>query len=69
MVPPFSPFVMLARTMVGSVPAWEVALSIALLVAAIVVVAMAATRMYAAGVLLYGQRPGIRAFIAAALRA
>jgi ABC-2 type transport system permease protein len=69
LVPPFSPFVMLARTMVGSVPAWELAVSIGLLVAAIIVVAVAATRMYAAGVLLYGQRPGIRAFIVAALRA
>jgi ABC-2 type transport system permease protein len=68
-VPPFSPFVMLARVMVGRVAPWELALSIALLVAAIVVVAIVASRMYAAGVLLYGQRPGIRAFIAAARRA
>jgi ABC-2 type transport system permease protein len=68
-VPPFSPFVMLARVMVGRVAPWELALSIGLLVAAIVVVAIVASRMYAAGVLLYGQRPGIRAFIAAARRA
>ena len=31
--------------------------------------AVAATRMYAAGVLLYGTRPGVRAFVAAARRA
>ncbi len=68
-VPPFSPFVMLARVMVGRVQPWEMALSIGLLVAAIVVVAVVASRMYAAGVLLYGQRPGVRAFIAAARRA
>jgi len=68
-VPPFSPFVMLARLMVAAVQPWEVLLSIGLLVAAIAVVAVAATRMYAAGVLLYGQRPGLRAFIAAARRA
>jgi ABC-2 type transport system permease protein len=68
-VPPFSPFVMLARLMVAAVQPWEVLLSIGLLVVAIVVVAVAATRMYAAGVLLYGQRPGLRAFIAAARRA
>ena len=30
---------------------------------------IAATRMYEAGVLLYGQRPGLRTFIAAARRA
>ena len=34
--------------------------------AAIAFVAVVATRMYAAGVLLYGQRPGFRAFVAAA---
>lgn len=68
-VPPFSPFVMLARLMVAAVQPWEVMLSIGLLLVAIGVVAVAATRMYAAGVLLYGQRPGLRAFVAAARRA
>ncbi len=68
-LPPFSPFVMLARLMVSAVEPWELVLSIALLAAAIGVVAVVATRMYAAGVLLYGQRPGVRAFIAAARRA
>ncbi len=68
-VPPFSPFVMLARLMVASVQPWELALSIGVLIASIAIVAAAATRMYAAGVLLYGQRPGLRAFIAAARRA
>jgi ABC-2 type transport system permease protein len=68
-LPPFSPFVMLARLMVAAVAPWEVALSIGILVAAIAVVAVVASRMYAAGVLLYGQRPGLRAFVAAARRA
>jgi ABC-2 type transport system permease protein len=68
-VPPFSPFVMLARLMVSAVPPWQVLLSVGLLAAAIAVVAVVAARMYAAGVLLYGQRPGVRAFIAAARRA
>ena len=67
-VPPFSPFVMLARLMVSAVQPWELVLSIGLLLAAIAVVAVVATRMYAAGVLLYGQRPGLRAFVAAARR-
>jgi ABC-2 type transport system permease protein len=69
LMPPFSPFVMLARVMVSAVEPWELLLSIALLVAAIAVVAVVASRMYAAGVLLYGQRPGLRVFIAAARRA
>jgi len=68
-LPPFSPFVMLARMMVAAVQPWEVALSIGLLVAAIAAAAVVASRMYAAGVLLYGTRPGLRAFLAAARRA
>jgi ABC-2 type transport system permease protein len=68
-VPPFSPFVMLARLMVSAVEPWELVLSVVLLIVAIAVVAVVATRMYAAGVLLYGQRPGLRAFVAAARRA
>ena len=67
-VPPFSPFVMLARIMVSAGPAMAGGLSVGLLVATIALVAVMATRMYAAGVLLYGQRPGLRAFVAAARR-
>ena len=69
LIPPFSPFVMLARLMTEAVPPWQLALSIGLLVVSIVVVAVVATRMYEAGVLLYGQRPGLRRFISAARRA
>ena len=68
-LPPFSPFVMLARLMVSAIEPWQVLLSIGILLASIAVVAVAASRMYAAGVLLYGQRPGVRAFIAAARKA
>ncbi len=68
-VPPFSPFAMFARLVVGRVEPWELALSVGLLIAAIIVVALAAIRIYTAGVLLYGQRPGLRAFISAARRA
>jgi len=68
-VPPLSPFAMLSRLMVSDVQPWEVALSIGILLATIGLVAVATVRIYATGVLLYGQRPGIRAFIAAARRA
>jgi ABC-2 type transport system permease protein len=68
-VPPFSPFAMLARLMVGRVETWELVVSLTLLVLAIVVVMVAAIRIYSAGVLLYGQRPGFRSFVAAARRA
>jgi ABC-2 type transport system permease protein len=65
-VPFWSPFVMVTRLAVGRVDPWEIALSLGLLVATIVVVGVVAIRIYAAGVLLYGQRPGLRAYVAAA---
>jgi len=68
-VPPFSPFAMLARLMVGTVQPWEVALSVGILLLTITIVALATVRIYATGVLLYGQRPGLRKFIAAARHA
>jgi len=68
-VPFWSPFVMLTRLTVGRVAPWEVALSFGLLVVAIGVTFVVAVRVYAAGVLLYGQRPGLRAIAAAVGRA
>jgi ABC-2 type transport system permease protein len=66
-VPFWSPFVMLTRLTVGRAEPWEIGLSFALLVAGIVVVGVLAVRVYAAGVLLYGQRPGIRTIVGAIL--
>jgi ABC-2 type transport system permease protein len=65
-VPFWSPFVMLGRLMVGRVEPWELGLSVALLVLGIAGALWIAIRVYSAGVLLYGQRPGLRAFVAAA---
>lgn len=62
-VPFLSPFLMLSRVTGGSVEAWEIALSFVLLGAAIVVALWIAARIYAAGVLLYGQRPGLGAIL------
>lgn len=62
-VPFFSPFVMLGRVMVGRVEPWELGLSAALLVLSIALALWVAARVYAAGVLMYGQRPGLRAFM------
>jgi ABC-2 type transport system permease protein len=67
-VPFFSPYVMLARVMLGHVDAWEIALSLALLLAAIAASMWIAARIYGAGVLLYGQRPGFRTFLRVAIR-
>ncbi len=65
-IPFWSPFVMLTRLTVGHVEPWELVLSFGLLIATIPIVGIVAVRVYSAGVLLYGQRPGLRAYIAAA---
>jgi ABC-2 type transport system permease protein len=67
-VPFWSPFVMLTRLSVGRVEPMELVVSISLLVVTIAVTAVVAIRIYSAGVLLYGQRPGLRAYVAAARR-
>lgn len=66
LVPFWSPFVMMTRLSVGRVDPLELVVSISLLLVTILVVGIVAIRIYAAGVLLYGQRPGLRAYIAAA---
>ncbi len=59
-VPFISPFLILSRSASGGVEPWEIVVSVALLVLAIGIALWIAARIYAAGVLLYGQRPGIR---------
>ena len=66
LVPFWSPFVMLTRLSVGRVEPHELVVSIALLLVTILAVAIVAIRIYSAGVLLYGQRPGLRAYVNAA---
>jgi ABC-2 type transport system permease protein len=66
-VPFWSPFVMMTRLTVGRVEPWELVLSFGLLLASIPIVAFFAVRVYAAGVLLYGQRPGARQIVGAIL--
>jgi len=64
-VPFWSPFVMLTRLTVGRVEPWELVLCFALLVVTIAITVVIAARVYAAGVLLYGQRPGLQAIVEA----
>lgn len=60
-VPFLSPFMMLGRVATGVAQPLEVVVSLVLLVAMIVLAIWVAARIYAVGVLLYGQRPGARA--------
>jgi ABC-2 type transport system permease protein len=61
LVPFLAPFMMLSRISDGAVQPWEVVLSVVLLIAVLGAALWVAARIYRAGVLLYGQRPGIRA--------
>ena len=65
-VPFFSPYLMLGRVSMGHVEPWEFALAVALLLVAIAIALVAAARIYSAGVLLYGQRLGVRQVLRAA---
>jgi len=58
--PFFSPFMMLSRFANGDVGWFDVAIAIGLLSVTILGALWLASRVYAAGVLLYGQRPSIR---------
>jgi ABC-2 type transport system permease protein len=64
-VPLLAPFVMFTRVVVGSVPPWQLATSIALNVAAAIALAWAAGRVYRVGMLLYGRFPSPRQIVAA----
>ncbi len=59
-VPFCSPLVMLTRVLVGHPAPWEVALSVAVLLASIAFFVTLAARIYRIGVLLYGARPNLR---------
>lgn len=64
-IPFFSPYVMPARMLLTDPSTSEIGLAIALLIVAVVVAIWIASRIYSAGVLLYGQRVGIRAVLRA----
>ena len=59
-VPISSPFVALPRIVLGSPSAAEIALSFGLLVVAAIGAMWLASRFYRVGVLMYGQRPGLK---------
>jgi ABC-2 type transport system permease protein len=59
-VPFFSPYLIPARLILGHLAPWEILLAAGLLIAAILLVQGIAARIYSAGILLYGQRVGLR---------
>ncbi len=64
-VPFTSPMAMFTRIAMGTVPLYEVIISIAILVASVVAVGYAAAKIYRMGVLLYGTPPKLKAILKA----
>jgi ABC-2 type transport system permease protein len=62
-VPLTSPFVALPRILVGDPPAWEIALSVGLLIVSAIGSLWIAAKLYRVGVLMYGQRPGWKSLL------
>ncbi|MGH2498420.1 MAG: ABC transporter permease [Ktedonobacteraceae bacterium] len=58
-IPFWTPTMMLVRVGVSEVAGWEIALTVGLMLIAIVICAWIAARIYRFGVLMYGQRPGL----------
>ena len=56
-IPLIAPFVMFARIVVSSVPLWQIALSLAINIAAIYAIAVIGGKIYRMGMLLYGRPP------------
>jgi ABC-2 type transport system permease protein len=55
--PFFGPSLMFLRIALGAAPAWQIALSIGLLIGAIAIVVWVTAKIYRVGVLMYGKRP------------
>jgi ABC-2 type transport system permease protein len=64
-IPFFSPYLMPARMLLAAPSGMEVAAAIGVLALTVIAAIWVAARIYSAGVLLYGQRPGIRTVLRA----
>lgn len=57
MLPPFAPLLMYLRIAVQTPPAWQIALSLVLMLGGVWLVIALASRIYRVGILMYGKRP------------
>ena len=57
LIPPCTPIVMCLRMAAMAVPAWQLALSLVLMVSSIYGMVWVASRIYRVGILMYGKRP------------
>jgi ABC-2 type transport system permease protein len=63
LIPLFTPMMMLARIILLEPPAWQIALSIVLMLAAIYFATNFAARVFRVGILMYGKRANLREMI------
>lgn len=61
-IPFFSPMLMFLRVGMLNIPFWEVAISLGILVATIIVLAIIGARVYKGGVLMYGKSSSLKDF-------
>lgn len=59
-IPFFTPTTMLVRVATGQVAWWEIVITVPLMLVTIFICAWLSARIYRFGVLMYGQRPGLR---------
>jgi len=64
-IPFFTPFLMFERIGLSDPPVWEIALSIGILLASILLFGWLAAKIYRTGVLMYGKRPSIKELVKA----
>lgn len=57
LIPPLTPLLMYLRIAVQTPPAWQIALSLALMIGGVWFVMWLASRIYRVGILMYGKRP------------
>jgi ABC-2 type transport system permease protein len=56
-IPFFGPVLMPLRVSLQTPPLWQIALSIAILLASIAIVVVGSAKIYRVGILMYGKRP------------
>jgi ABC-2 type transport system permease protein len=59
MIPFFAPILMVFRITVQTPPLWQIALSLAIIVATTVAVVRLSAKIYRVGILMYGKRPSL----------
>ncbi len=62
-IPFWTPTTMLMRLGIGNVAWWEIGLTVGLMLAAIYLCTVISARIYRYGVLMYGQKPGLRKLV------